>query len=194
MLSSASLAPMATRGKNRTSSTGKTAAGGKSTMFRTRMDMPEADREALVRMLNRHLANSFDLYTQTKHAHWNVKGMDFYQLHLLFDELAEIVEGHADTIAERITALGGVANGTVRMAADNSEIPEFPVDETNGMSFVEALADRYARHDQSVRAGIDEAEERGDKVTADMLTEIAQDVEKALYFLEAHLQGRKGQR
>lgn len=193
MRPSVSPGPMATRGKGKTSGMGRAAAGGKA-MFPTRMDLPEGDRERLVRMLNRHLANSFDLYTQTKHAHWNVKGTDFYQLHLLFDELAEIVEGHADTIAERITALGGVAHGTLRMAAANSEIPEFPSGETEGMAFVEALADRFARHAQSVREGIDESEELDDKVTVDMLTEICQHLDKGLYFLESHLQGRKGSR
>jgi starvation-inducible DNA-binding protein len=59
----------------------------------------------------------FDLYSQTKQAHWNVKGEEFYQLHELFDEIAEELVKFMDMVAERATALGGEALGTVRMAA-----------------------------------------------------------------------------
>jgi starvation-inducible DNA-binding protein len=50
----------------------------------------------------------------TKHAHWNVKGPSFIALHELFDQVAEHVEDHIDTIAERVTALGGTARGISR--------------------------------------------------------------------------------
>ena len=56
--------------------------------FPTRIDLPAEKREALVAMLNQSLADIFDLFSQTKQAHWNVKGKDFYQLHELFDEIA----------------------------------------------------------------------------------------------------------
>ncbi|HET6405222.1 MAG TPA: DNA starvation/stationary phase protection protein Dps [Candidatus Thermoplasmatota archaeon] len=159
-------------------------------MHPTRHGLDEQARRSIVIMLNQRLADSADLYSQTKHAHWNVKGMDFYQLHKLFDELAEIVEKHIDELAERATALGGTALGTVRMAAQNSALPDMPTDALTGREFVEALVERYARHAKGVGEGIDRAEESGDKVTADLLTEIAAEIDKALYFLESHLQGR----
>ncbi|MBA3433352.1 MAG: DNA starvation/stationary phase protection protein Dps, partial [Actinobacteria bacterium] len=86
--------------------------------FDTRIDIPEESREKLVELLNARLADSFDLYSQLKQAHWNVKGSDFIQLHVLYDDVAERVLGYVDEIAERATALGGLALGTVRMAAD----------------------------------------------------------------------------
>jgi len=55
------------------------------------------------------------MMTQAKIAHWNVKGEDLYQLHLLFDSIAEHVEDAIDLIAERVTALGGRANGTTAL-------------------------------------------------------------------------------
>ena len=85
--------------------------------FATRIDIPADQRTRLVSLLNQRLADSFDLMSQTKFAHWNVKGPNFISLHKLFDELAELLEGHVDEIAERATALGGVAMGTVRQAA-----------------------------------------------------------------------------
>ena len=157
-------------------------------MFRTRHGLDEEARRSVVTLLNHRLADSADLYSQTKHAHWNVKGMGFYQLHLLFDELAETVEKHVDLLAERATALGGTALGTVRMAAQSSSLPEMPVTLDSDVAWVEALADRYAKHARQVGEGIDRAEEAGDKGTADMLTEMVQDLDQALYFLESHLQ------
>src|SRR5688500_12486224 len=83
-------------------------------MFPTRNDLPEETRAKVCDLLNRLPAASFDLFSQTKQAHWNVKGRDFIQLHKLFDELAETLEGPIDEVAERVTALGGIAKGTAR--------------------------------------------------------------------------------
>lgn len=164
-------------------------AAARPRMHATRHALHEDSRATMVVLLNQRLADATDLYTQTKHAHWNVKGMDFYQLHLLFDQLAETVEKHVDAIAERATALGGTAYGTVRMAAASTSLQEMPADAMTGREFVNALVERYATVAARVGEGIDRAEEMGDKATADLLTEITQDLDKALYFLESHLQG-----
>ena len=84
-------------------------------MFETRHDMEPQARQEVVALLNRQLAGTFDLFSKTKQAHWNVKGAEFYQLHELYDELAEGLLEHVDTIAERATALGGEALGTARI-------------------------------------------------------------------------------
>lgn len=157
--------------------------------FPTRNDLEHEIRGKLVSLLNQHLADTFDLTSQTKFAHWNVKGPNFIALHKLFDELAEQLEGHVDEIAERVTALGGVAMGTARQAAAMSRTPEFPTGVYKGQDVVAALADRFAALGKSVRVAIDEADELGDKDTADLFTGISRDLDQALYFLEAHLQG-----
>jgi starvation-inducible DNA-binding protein len=157
--------------------------------FKTRIDLPAADRGKVNALLNQNLADALDLMSQTKTAHWNVKGNDFWQLHKLFDELAEEVVEWIDMVAERVTALGGYATGTVRMSAANSQLPEFPTDITDGMDYVRALADRLAAYTNSSREGIDTTDKMGDANTADLLTEISRCADKYLYFLEAHLQG-----
>ncbi|WP_210424102.1 DNA starvation/stationary phase protection protein Dps [Halorussus ruber] len=157
-------------------------------MFRSAVGLPEETRRTMVGMLNQSLADTTDLMTQCKFAHWNVKGMNFYQLHLLFDEIAETLEEHADIIAERATALGGEANGTVRSAASNTRIPEIPADVTTGPEYVEALVERVGIHGNNLRREIEAAVERDDEDTADMYTELSREVDKQLYFLEAHLQ------
>jgi starvation-inducible DNA-binding protein len=157
-------------------------------MFRSAVGIPGETRQEVVGMLNQSLADTTDLMTQCKFAHWNVKGMNFYQLHLLFDEVAETLEEHADIIAERATALGGEANGTARVAASNTRIPEMPADVTTGPEYVEALVERVGMHANNLRREIETAVERGDEDTADMYTELSRAVDKQLYFLEAHLQ------
>ena len=157
--------------------------------FSTGVDISPTDRTRINAILNQHLADSFDLASQVKQAHWNVKGSDFWQLHKLFDELAEEVEGWVDELAERVTALGGYAQGTVRMAAAGSTLPEFPTDITDGMDYVKAVAKRLAAFTNSARAAIDRTDKLGDADTADLFTEISRGADKYLYFLEAHLQG-----
>ena len=156
--------------------------------FPTHNDLDEGTREEMIALLNQQMADTFDLFSQTKQAHWNVKGPQFYQLHLLYDTLAEGVEDYVDTLAERATALGGMALGTARMAARNSRLPEYPDDATGSMESVKALVERFAALGASTRAAIDEADEAGDADTADIFTGLSRDLDKWLYFLESHLQ------
>jgi starvation-inducible DNA-binding protein len=156
-------------------------------MYNTKNDLDFEKREPIIALLNQQLADTFDLYSQTKQAHWNVKGPQFIQLHELFDKLATEVLDYVDTLAERATSLGGTALGTARMSADASRLPEYP-EIVGGMESVQALVDRYAILAASSRAAIDSASEFGDADTADVFTEISRGLDKSLWFLEAHLQ------
>ena len=153
----------------------------------TRLDIAGRLRDSMITLLNQQLADSADLYSQVKQAHWNVKGPHFIALHELFDKLAEDLEGPVDDIAERVTALGGVARGTARVAAQASRLPEFPVDRLEGLRAVALLADRYAALAASMRKAIEIAGKEGDADTSDLFTGISRGLDKALWFLEAHL-------
>jgi starvation-inducible DNA-binding protein len=157
-------------------------------MHPTRIDIPEEQRKKLVALLNRQLADTLDLYSQTKFAHWNVKGSDFIQLHLLYDQLAGHLIGYVDLIAERATTLGGTALGTARMAAKGSTLDEFPATALNGMDSVKALADRFAAYAESTRNSIEQSEKLEDADTSDLFTEVSRQVDTDLWFLEAHVQ------
>ena len=159
-----------------------------TSMFSTHNDLAEEVRRRMISLLNQQLASTFDLYSQTKQAHWNVKGAQFFQLHELFDNLAEELTGYVDLIAERATALGGLALGTVRMSAANSQLAECELEITDSLPTVEALAERYATLAASMRQAIESAEDKGDADTADLFTEVSRGLDKSLWFLEAHLQ------
>lgn len=162
--------------------------GNKPPLHPTRIDIPEATRAEIVDLLNETLAYTLDLKTQVKQAHWNVKGLDFYQLHELFDELAGELEEYIDMFAERVTTLGGVAMGTARMAAQVSQLPEYPFDILDGKDHIVALADRYAPYGKLLRDGIAKTDDLGDADTADLYTEVSRSIDMRLWFLEAHLQ------
>lgn len=95
---------------------------------------------------------------------------------------------HVDEIAERATALGGLALGTARLAAAASTLEEYPLDAVAGMDTVEAIADRLGAYATSVRAAIDSALELEDQGTADLFIEVSRAIDKHLWFVEAHLQ------
>jgi len=154
----------------------------------TSIDLAESTRQSMVELLNRQLAATSDLHSQTKQAHWNVKGLNFIALHELFDKLAQELAVFVDSIAERATALGGTAFGTVRMAAARSSLKEYPGDLTDGKDHVKALAERYAAYGAANRTAINKAEQSGDAGTEDLFIEISRAVDKSLWFLEAHMQ------
>lgn len=158
-------------------------------LYSTRIDISEGARGKSIEVLNRLVASCLDLYSQTKQAHWNVKGKDFYQLHLLFDDVASALFDPVDLLSERVTALGGIVRGTVADAVENSIIPRYP--DTTGMTEVEhlnALADRLAVFAKQLRHTMDQTDSWNDQVTNDICTQIARSVDQKLWFLEAHLQ------
>jgi len=157
-------------------------------MHKTKIDIKKGDREKIIETLNARLADASDLKSQAKQAHWNVKGMSFIALHELFDQVATEAEGYTDLIAERITTLGGTARGTVRVAAANSSLNEYPLEITDGADHVDALSTALADFGKKVRQNIDDMDEIGDKDTADLFTEVSRGIDKSLWFVEAHIQ------
>jgi starvation-inducible DNA-binding protein len=157
-------------------------------MHPTRIDLPEKNRRQLVALINARLADAVDLKLAAKHAHWNVKGPHFLSLHELFDQLAGVLEAPIDDMAERITALGGTAHGTIALVARGTSLAPYPAEVVAGADHVEALASAVAAFGQSVRKAIGRADKLGDEGTADLFTALSQEVDKQLWLLEAHQQ------
>ncbi len=157
-------------------------------MYENRVALPENVKQQVTQVMQESLAEASDMHSQAKFAHWNVKGDNFYQLHLVFDQVAKVIGKQVDPIAERITQLGGVANGTLRQAACVSKIPEYPVDTIAGMDHVRALADALGHYCQNLRETSDKVGDLGDEPTSDFFNQLIVDAEEQLYFLESHLE------
>ena len=160
-------------------------------MYETENDIAKDSRIQLNALMNQRLASAVDLQMQMKQAHWNVKGPSFIGLHELFDKVAEAVEDYVDQIAERIVQLGGVAEGTVRMAAARTRLTEYSPEISDGMAHVEGVARALSTFGQEARNTIYEADELEDADTADLFTEISRGIDKWLWFVEAHSQASK---
>ena len=160
-------------------------------MYDTRNDLPAAVRNSVISLLNSRLADAIDLGTQAKQAHWNVKGPNFIALHELFDQVAEHIEDHVDSLAERITALGGIAHGTIAAVSRTSTLTPYPDDISDGLAHVDALSSAVADFGAKVRKAIDESGRAGDADTSDLFTGMSRDIDKDLWFLEAHLHTKR---
>lgn len=158
-------------------------------MHPTRNDLPEPKRIAIVQLLNQAVADLIDLQLQARQAHWNVKGPNFIALHELFDSVAEDAEAFADSVAERIAALGGQAEGTISVVGSRTTLSAYPVEITTGRDHVDALSTSMAVVGKSIRGAIDRATELGDADTGDLFTEVSRGLEKKLWFVESHLHG-----
>ncbi|MBS0379295.1 MAG: DNA starvation/stationary phase protection protein Dps [Proteobacteria bacterium] len=160
-------------------------------MYETHNDLPAGTRARVVKILNERLADALDLNMQVKHAHWNVKGPTFIALHELFDKIAESIEDQVDSIAERATALGGTAHGTLATVARTTTLKPYPATIVDGQAHVKALVAVVADFGGKVRAAIEATAKLGDAGTSDLFTGISREIDKQLWFLEAHLHAKR---
>ena len=160
-------------------------------LYETENDISKERRVELIALMNQRLGGAVDLQMQMKQAHWNVKGPHFIGLHELFDQIDEAVESYVDLIAERIVQLGGIAEGTVRVAAQRSRLEEYPLDIADGQAHVEAVSKALSTFGHDARMTIDEADELDDADTSDIFTEVSRGIDKWLWFVEAHTQATR---
>lgn len=157
-------------------------------MHHTRNSIKEKTRIELCLRLNQTLANLIDLYLQTKQAHWNIKGQGFMSMHKLLDEVAEAVENELDTVAERVTALGGTALGTLQTVGTGTQLRVYPTNIITIPEHLEHLTHNYAILGESVRNDIHETGELGEMATNDVYIELSRLLDKSLWLLEAEIQ------
>ena len=153
----------------------------------TRIDLPSNARNEVIGLLNERLQDGIDLALATKQAHWNLKGPGFIGVHLMLDGFRKELDGHVDTVAERVAQLGGIALGTTQAVAAGSDLKPYPTEIVAVQDHLAALIERYADAANKVREAIDACDEAGDADTADLLTGLSRTLDKALWMLEAHL-------
>lgn len=157
----------------------------------TRNDLKSNVKKVSIELLNARLADAIDLALLTKQAHWNIKGPQFIAIHEMLDGFRTTVDGHVDTIAERAVQLGGMAQGTAQTVAEKTTLKPYPTGISKTKDHLAALIERYGDVANAVRAAIDEADEAGDADTADIFTAFSRDLDKSLWFLEAHVQEKE---
>lgn len=158
-------------------------------LFPSASPFGDAERQRLVDTLNQVTLDGIALYLAAQVAHWNVRGPAFGPLHKLFDKLRGMLDGLTDATAERVAQLGGLAVGTSEQLSA-AKVQSYPADTTDGMAHVRELETRVADFASSLHEALMVADEIGDQVSFQILTDAAQDVEKFGWMLVAHLQGK----
>jgi starvation-inducible DNA-binding protein len=156
-------------------------------MHPTHDTLSENIRAQAVELLNRHLAAAIDLHGQLKQAHWNVRGPSFISIHKLFDEVAGEADSYSDAIAERAAGLGGVAEGTVQVAAERSFLIPYPLRVADERKHVFVVSATLAAFGRSARDAIGQSEALGDADTADLFAEISRGVDHQLWLVGSHV-------
>ena len=157
-------------------------------MPKSHNDLKSNTKSAMIAQLNAHLASGIDLALLTKQAHWNVKGPQFIAVHEMLDGFRTELDQHVDTVAERVVQLGGIALGTTQAVANATPLAPYPTQILRIDDHLKALIGHYGAVAKSTREGIDSASEAGDADTADILTAYSRALDKALWFLESHLE------
>lgn len=155
-------------------------------MHQTHNTLSENIRTQSVAALNKHLAAAIDLHGQIKQAHWNVRGPNFIAIHKLFDDVAEVVLGASDLLAERAAGLGGTAEGTVQVATAKSFLIPYELGVADEAKHVFAVSAALAAFGQAVRDAAGISATQGDTTTADLFTEISRGIDQQLWFVESH--------
>ena len=154
----------------------------------TKNDLPTNAKTAVIAVLNENLAAAIDLALATKQAHWNLKGPQFIAVHEMLDGFRNDLDEHIDTLAERAVQLGGTALGSLQTVSAGTKLKPYPTGIYTVHDHLGALIDRYADVANMARKAINDTDDAGDPTTADIFTAESRMLDKALWFLEAHVQ------
>jgi starvation-inducible DNA-binding protein len=134
--------------------------------------------------LKRLLADSYTLYLQTHNFHWNVTGVHFRELHLMFEEHYTELAVAVDDIAERIRTLDVAAPGTYKEFVKLSSIKEVDgVPESNEM--VKLLTKGHEQVIKTAREVLQVAQAADDESTAALVSDRMRVHEKTSWMLRA---------
>ena len=152
------------------------------------LGLDDNQRQQVIDILNKRLSDDFVLYTKTRNYHWNVTGIEFIQLHELFEEQYEALAKSIDEIAERVRKLGGFAFGTLDEFKQNSSIEEQPGRVPPAEEMIRNLLNDHEATVRQLREDADKTDELGDMVTNDFIIALAQEHEHMAWMLRAHLE------
>ncbi|NJQ01922.1 Dps family protein [Streptomyces zingiberis] len=137
----------------------------------------EGDRRVVAEALQGALVDLVDLSLLAKQVHWNVVGPRFRSVHLQLDEVVDTAREHADTVAERASALGISPDGRAETIAKTSGIDTVKENWIRDTEAVKALADALGSVITRMRDRI-KATDEPDPVTQDLIIAVTADLEK----------------
>lgn len=159
-------------------------------MRKLNIGLTEEQRQGVVNLLNKDLADTYLLLIKTKKYHWDVVGPQFRTLHELWEEQYQTLSASIDSLAERVRQLGGYPVGTAKGFLEVASLKE---DESKVPTATEMVANLVDDHEQiirNLREHIDQSsEEFHDEGTADFLTGLMEGHEEMAWMLRSFIEG-----
>lgn len=139
----------------------------------------------LVDSLNQLLADSFALYLKTKNFHWHVRGPQFRDLHLLFDEQAAEIFALTDLIAERVRKNGAPTLTSIGSIAGLSQIKDQDASDLSAEDMVRELVADNTAYIAQLRATKEAAGNAGDNATDGIIDDWTDQAQQRVWFLSS---------
>jgi starvation-inducible DNA-binding protein len=146
----------------------------------------QRQRQGVVEILSRLLADEYVLYTKTRNYHWNVVGPQFNDLHKFFEGQYEALNEVVDDVAERARSLGGKAFGTLAEFSQHTRLKEQPGKQPPALTMVANLQADHEAIVRTLRADLATVmEKHNDAGTSDFLTGLMEKHEKMAWMLRS---------
>ena len=153
-----------------------------------KIGISEQDREAVIDILTKALADEYVLYTKTRNYHWNVVGPHFNDLHKFFEGQYDQTAEDIDEIAERVRALGGKTVSTITEFMQHTRLSEHPGKYPDSKTMVANLVADHETIIQNLREDIKSCNQHNDVGTEDFLTGMLEKHEKTAWMLRSVLE------
>lgn len=147
--------------------------------------LSEKQVKPVVDMLNDYLANYHIHYQKLRGCHWNIKGQNFFTLHIKFEELYTNAQLTIDEIAERVLTLGKPPHSRFADYIKESTIKEIDTIGLKDLDMVNAILDDMSELIKIERDLLDETDKVGDDGTNDMVNKFMQFKEKNTWMLRS---------
>ena len=136
--------------------------------------------------LNVLLANFQVYYQSLRGLHWNIKGKNFFELHVKFEELYTDAQEKVDLIAERVLTLQGQPIHTFEEYIKISSVP-VAKNVTNDVEAVQVIVTSLSALIAIERGLLNLADEADDEGTNSMMSDFVSEQEKTIWMMNAWL-------
>ncbi|MEO2269064.1 Dps family protein [Pseudoalteromonas pernae] len=145
-----------------------------------------SETQNIIEELNRLLSCYQIQYMNARGFHWNIKGRDFFELHLKFEEIYNLLLEKVDEIAERILTLGGEPLHAFSDYIELSQINEAK-NISDGAQAVQNLLSGYSTLIRMQRTILNDAGDNEDEGTAALMSDYIKEQEKLVWMLKAYI-------
>ncbi|MDO5687324.1 MAG: Dps family protein [Neisseria sp.] len=152
----------------------------------TQIGLDKKSSAQLAEKLNALLANYQVYYMNVRGYHWNVKGANFFELHLKFEEIYNDLLIKIDEIAERVLTLGHTPAHTYSAYIKLSDIKEAQ-NVVDGRACVEGVLAGFEALLPKQREILALAGAADDEGTSSQMSDYIKEQEKLMWMFNAYL-------